>query len=260
VLTKRIIPCLDVRDGRVVKGVRFEGLVDKGDPAAHARRYDEEGADEIVFLDVTATHEGRGAMLEVVARAAEQTFTPLTVGGGVDSEAGVAALLNAGADRVSLNSAVVRDPELLARCAGRWGAQALVVAIDAKRSEAPGNWEVYVRGGRTPTGLSALAWAERVAELGAGEILLTSMDQDGTHAGYDLELVRAVSDAVGVPVIASGGVGTLEHMRAGLVEGGASAVLAASIFHDGKHSIGEVKRFLAQHGVAVRVDPLAEAS
>lgn len=253
-LTKRVIPCLDVRDGRVVKGVRFTDLKDKGDPAEHARRYDEEGADEIVFLDVTATHEGRGAILEVVRRAAEQTFTPLTVGGGVDGEPAVEALLDAGADRVSFNSAAVRDPELVTRCAGRWGSQAIVVAIDAKRAERPGNWEVYVRGGRTPTGLSALAWAERVASSGAGEILLTSMDRDGTQAGYDLELVRAVSDAVGVPVIASGGVGTLDHLRAGLVEGGASAVLAASIFHDGTHTIGEVKRYLASHGVPVRLE------
>lgn len=251
-LTKRIIVCLDVRDGRVVKGVNFVGLQDKGDPAEHARRYDAEGADEIALLDITATTEGRRAMLDVVRRTAESTFTPLTVGGGVRSEADVAALLDAGADKVSINSAVVDDPDLVRRCADRWGSQAIVVAIDARRAASAGDWEVLTHGGRTRTGLFARAWAERVARAGAGEILLTSMDRDGTLAGYDLPLLDAVARAVSVPVIASGGAGTLAHLVEAVRDGGADAVLAASIFHDGTHSIAEAKSFLARAGVAVR--------
>src|SRR5260221_6524454 len=232
-LAKRVIVCLDVRDGRVVKGVNFVALRDAGDPVEHARRYDVGGADEITFLDITASPEGRGAMLDVVARTADVTRTPLTVGGGVRNVDDVRALLLAGADKVSINSSAVKTPDLVRRSADAWGDQAIVVAIDAKRNAERGRWEVYVHGGRTPTGLDAVVWAETAARSGAGEILLTSMDRDGTRAGYDLALTRAVSDAVGVPVIASGGVGTLEHLREGLVEGGASAVLAASIFHDG---------------------------
>jgi cyclase len=259
VLAKRIIPCLDVKDGRVVKGVKFVDLRDKGDPAEHARRYDEEGADEITLLDITASHEGRRAMLDVVARTADATFTPLTVGGGVKTESDVEALLAAGADKVSLNTAAVSDPELVRRCAERWGRQAIVVAIDAKRREradgdegAATDWEVVTHGGRSRTGLSVRAWAGRVAELGAGEILLTSMDRDGTLDGYDLDLLRAVADAVDVPVIASGGAGRLEHLRDAVISGHASAVLAATIFHDGTCSIGEAKAFLAAAGVSVR--------
>jgi cyclase len=256
-LTKRIIPCLDVKDGRVVKGVNFVDLVDKGDPAEHARRYDAEGADEIALLDITATHEGRRAMLDVVARTAEATFTPLTVGGGVQSEGDVEALLEAGADKVSLNSAAVRDPDLVARCARRWGSQAIVVAIDVKRTADARNWEVYTRGGRTNTGLSALAWMEQVVDLGAGEILLTSMDRDGTLAGYDLDLLRAVRPLAAVPVIASGGAGTLEHLL-DAARLGASGVLAASIFHDGTFTIGQAKAFLARAGIPMRT-PRVEA-
>jgi len=251
-LTKRIIPCLDVRDGRVVKGVNFVDLVDKGDPAEHARRYDEDGADEITLLDITATTEGRRAMLDVVARTAEVTLTPLTVGGGIGSEADVEALLEAGADKVSLNSAAVVDPSLIERCAKRWGTQAIVVAIDVKR-ESPGSWEVYTRGGRNRSGLSAIDWASRVVSLGAGEILLTSMDRDGTLGGYDLDLLRAIHEIATVPVIASGGAGTLEHLL-DAARVGASGILAASIFHDGTYSVGEAKRFLARHGIAMRTD------
>lgn len=252
-LTKRIIPCLDVKDGRVVKGVRFVDLVDKGDPAEHARRYDEEGADEITLLDITATVDGRRAMLDVVRRTADVTFTPLTVGGGINSEADVEALLEAGADKVSLNSAAVRDPALLEACAKRWGTQAIVVAVDVKRAETPGTWDVYVRGGRTRTDLTALEWITRVIGLGAGEILLTSMDRDGTLAGYDLELLRAVHAVASVPVIASGGAGNLDHLVDAAREG-ASGILAASIFHDGTYRIGEAKRYLADRGVPMRVE------
>jgi len=249
-LAKRVIPCLDVKDGRVVKGVRFEGLRDAGDPVEQAARYDREGADEVAFLDIAASPEGRGALVDVVTRTADVLRIPLTVGGGVRSEDDVRALLAAGADKVSINTAVVRTPELVERAAGAWGSQAIVVAIDARRRE--GGWEVFVNGGRTATGLDAIAWAEKVALLGAGEILLTSMDRDGTLSGYDIALTRAVSDAVSIPVIASGGVGKLEHLLAGVVEGRASAVLAASIFHDGTHAIGEVKQYLGTHGVPVR--------
>lgn len=261
-LTKRIIPCLDVKDGRVVKGVKFVDLVDKGDPAEHARRYDEEGADEIALLDITATTEGRRAMLEVIRRTADETFTPLTVGGGVRAEADVEALLEAGADKVSLNSAAVSEPELVRRCADRWGSQAIVVAMDVRRTlpsgvgpgspAIPTNWEVVTHGGRTRTGLSAREWAERVAQLGAGEILLTSMDRDGTLSGYDIELLRMIAETVSVPIIASGGAGTLEHLRDGIALGHASAVLAASIFHDGTYRIGEAKAFLTGAGIPMR--------
>jgi len=256
-LARRIIPCLDVRAGRVVKGVAFVDLRDAGDPVECATRYDASGADEIALLDITASHEGRGTWLDVVSKTAEATFVPLTVGGGVREAADVRALLSAGADKVSINTAAVKDPSLLERCAGSWGSQAIVVAIDAKRAADGKSWEVYIHGGRTATGLDALAWAQKAVGLGAGEILLTSMDRDGTKEGYDLELTRAVADAVGVPVIASGGVGTLEHLRQGLVEGRADAALAASIFHMGQHTIGEAKRYLAQHGVPVRLEQAA---
>jgi cyclase len=252
-LAKRVIPCLDVREGRVVKGVNFVGLRDAGDPVACAQRYDEAGADEITFLDITASHEGRGTILDIVARTADVTFTPLTVGGGVRSIEDVRALLAAGADKVSINSSAVRTPELILRASDAWGAQAIVVAIDAKRRPDGSGWEVFVHGGRTPTGLDALQWAEEVVRFGAGEILLTSMDRDGTQVGYDLPLTRAVSDAVTVPVIASGGVGTLDHLREGLMDGHASAVLAASIFHDGVYTIAQAKAYLARSGVPVRL-------
>jgi cyclase len=259
-LAKRVIPCLDVKNGRVVKGVRFEGLRDAGDPVEQAARYDREGADEVAFLDIAASPEGRGALVDVVTRTADALRIPLTVGGGVRSEDDVRALLAAGADKVSINTAAVSTPEVVERAAGSWGSQAIVVAIDARRRE--GGWEVFVNGGRKATGLDALAWAEKVALLGAGEILLTSMDRDGTLSGYDIALTRAVSDAVPIPVIASGGVGELEHLLAGVVEGRASAVLAASIFHDGTHSVGAVKRYLASHGVPVRPadEPLSRPS
>ena len=255
-LAKRVIPCLDVQGGRVVKGVRFVGLRDAGDPVEQARRYDAEGADEVAFLDISASHEGRGTLLDVVARTADAIFVPLTVGGGVRTEEDVRALLAAGADKVSINTAAVKTPALVRSCSDAWGAQAIVVAIDAKR-RVGGGWGVFIHGGRTDTGLDAVPWAEQAAQLGAGEILLTSMDRDGTCSGYDLELTRAVADAVAIPVIASGGVGTLDHLRAGLIEGRASAVLAASIFHDGTCSIGEAKRFLMAAGVPVR--PMLES-
>jgi cyclase len=258
VLTKRIIPCLDVKGGRVVKGVNFVGLRDAGDPVEVARRYDEGGADEICLLDITASHEGRGTLLDLIARTADVTSTPLTVGGGVRSVEDVHALLGAGADKVSINTAAVKTPEVVQQASKRWGAQAIVVAIDARRREGQkAEWEVFIHGGRTPTGLDAVRWAEEMVRFGAGELLLTSMDRDGTKAGYDLELTRAVSDAVSVPVIASGGVGTLEHLRQGLVEGRADAVLAASIFHDGLHTIAQVKEHLARAGVPVRLEAAA---
>lgn len=250
-LAKRIVPCLDVRDGRVVKGVNFVGIRDAGDPVECALRYDADGADEITFLDITASHEGRMAFLDVIERTAEGVFTPLTVGGGVRAPDDVRDLLHAGADKVSINTAAVNDPDLVARVAGAWGCQALVVAIDARRRP-EGGWEVFTHGGRRGTGLDALDWAQRVAELGAGEILLTSMDRDGTKRGYDIELTRAVSERVAVPVVASGGVGTLEHLREGLDEGRANAALAASIFHDAVHTIAEAKEYLRGHGVVVR--------
>jgi cyclase len=264
-LAKRIIPCLDVKEGRVVKGVRFVGLRDAGDPVEAARRYDEGGADEITFLDITASHEKRAIILDVVARTAEGIFTPLTVGGGVRTEEDIHALLHAGADKVAINTTAVEHPELVERAAGRWGNQAIVVAIDARRrpkaegDDSPPSWTVFTHGGRQDTGLDVVAWAETIVARGAGEILLTSMDRDGTMNGYDLELTRAVAEAVSVPVIASGGVGTLEHLRAGLVEGKADAVLAASIFHDGKYSVGEARAYLASKGVAVRPPRVASA-
>jgi cyclase len=258
-LAKRVIPCLDVQGGRVVKGVRFVELRDAGDPVEQARRYDLEGADEVALLDIGASHEGRGTLLDVVSRTADAVFVPLTVGGGVRTQDDVQALLAAGADKVSINTAAVKMPSLVRRCSDAWGAQAIVVAIDAKKREL-GGWGVFVHGGRTDTGLDAVRWAEQAVALGAGEILLTSMDRDGTCSGYDLDLTRAVSDAVGVPVIASGGVGTLDHLRAGLVQGHASAVLAASIFHDGTSSIGDAKRFLADAGVPVRLVKPSERS
>jgi cyclase len=252
-LAKRLIPCLDVKEGRVVKGVRFVGLRDAGDPVEAARRYDAAGADEITFLDITASHEDRGTLLDVVERTAEMIFTPLTVGGGVRAEADIKALLDAGADKVAINTAAVNDPDLIRRAADRWGSQALVVAIDARRRADDSGWTVVTHGGRKDTGLDAVAWAATIVARGAGEILLTSMDRDGTRNGYDLALTRAVAEAVPVPVIASGGVGTLEHLCAGLVEGKADAALAASIFHDGVYSIAEAKEFLAGRGVPVRL-------
>jgi cyclase len=236
----------------VVKGVKFVGLRDAGDPVEQARRYDEQGADEIAMLDITASHEKRGTMLDVVAETADVTTTPLTVGGGVRSEADVKALLDAGADKVCINTTAVKRPEVVQQCAGAWGSQAIVVAIDAKKRDDGRGWDVFIEGGRTNALLDAVNWAEQVARFGAGEILLTSMDRDGTQEGYDLELTRAVADAVPVPVIASGGVGSLEHLRAGLVEGRASAALAASIFHDERLSIAEAKEYLFGRGVPVR--------
>src|SRR3954467_7070546 len=250
-LAKRIIPCLDVRDGRVVKGVNFVGLRDAGDPVEGARRYDAEGAAEITFLDITAAIEGRGALLDVVERTADVVFAPVTVGGGVSSAADVKALLDAGADKVSVNSAAVRDPQLIAEISAAWGRQVLVLAIDAKRRP-EGGFEVFTHGGRRGTGMDPVEWARRGAELGAGEILLTSMDRDGTKAGYDLELLRALVDAVEIPVIASGGVGTLEHLREGLADAGADAALAASIFHDGMYTVQQAKGYLGTRGVLVR--------
>jgi cyclase len=251
VLAKRVIPCLDVDAGRVVKGVRFRDLQDAGDPVELAGHYDREGADELVFLDITATLEARAATLGVISRTAEQVFIPLTVGGGVRSEDDVRALLAAGADKVSVNSAAVRDPTVLARCAERFGTQCVVVAIDAKRRD--GGWEVFVDAGRTSTGRDAVVWAaEATARYGAGEVLVTSMDRDGTGEGYDLELLRAIAGAVAVPVVASGGASVPAHFAEALTEGGADAVLAASRFHDGELTIREVKEHLAAHGIPVR--------
>ncbi|WP_273521065.1 imidazole glycerol phosphate synthase subunit HisF [Rhodosalinus sediminis] len=250
-LKTRVIPCLDVADGRVVKGVNFVDLVDAGDPVEAAIAYDAAGADELCFLDINATHENRGTMFDVVRRTAEHCFMPLTVGGGVKGPEDVRALLLAGADKVSFNSAAVADPTVVARAADRFGSQCIVVAIDAKRV-GPGKWEIFTHGGRRATGVDALDFARRVEREGAGEILLTSMDRDGTKSGFDLELTRAVVDAVGIPVIASGGVGTLDHLVAGIETGGASAVLAASIFHFGTYSIAEAKAHMAAAGLAVR--------
>jgi cyclase len=255
VLATRVIPCLDVDGGRVVKGVRFVDIRDAGDPVELAARYDREGADELVFLDITASSDERDTMLHVVERVAEEVFIPFTVGGGIRSVEDVRRLLRAGADKVSLNTAAVNEPDIVALAADEFGAQCIVVAIDARRRAAddPGaGWEVVTHGGRTPTGLDAIEWAARVCELGSGEILLTSMDRDGTQAGYDLELLRALGAAVPVPVVASGGVGTLEHLYEGVARGGASAVLAASIFHFGQHSVREAKRYLAERGIVTR--------
>ncbi|MCZ7585941.1 MAG: imidazole glycerol phosphate synthase subunit HisF [Deltaproteobacteria bacterium] len=248
---KRIIPCLDVHDGRVVKGVNFVGIVDAGDPVEAARAYDRQGADEIVFLDITASHEKRKAIFSVVEQTAAEVFVPLTVGGGISTVDDIRDLLLAGADKVSINTAGVRDPGLIERAARQLGSQCIVVAIDARR-RGDGGYEVVVVGGRETTGLEAVAWARRAQELGAGEILLTSMDRDGTKDGFDLDLTRRVADAVSIPVIASGGVGTLEHFREGLVDGGADAALAASVFHFGTYTVGDVKNYLRAGGVEVR--------
>jgi cyclase len=277
-LCKRLIPCLDVKDGRVVKGVRFVELRDAGDPVAAAQAYDAQGADELVFLDITASHEGRATMLDVVRRTAEGIYMPLTVGGGVRSLEDIRTLLRAGADKVSLNTAALERPAVIEEAAHAFGSQCIVVAIDALRGAAegepsafkrevsggvsspsaaprPATWRVYTHGGRRPAGRDAVQWAREVERLGAGEILLTSMDRDGTGTGYDLALTRAVSEAVSVPVIASGGVGRLEHLREGVVEGRADAVLVASLFHFGQHTIQEAKRYLHEHGVPVRIEP-----
>ena len=251
-LKTRIIPCLDVANGRVVKGVNFVDLVDAGDPVAAARAYDAAGADELCFLDILATEENRGTLFDLVTRTAEQCFMPLTVGGGVRSHRDVRALLLAGADKVSFNSAAVADPDVVARAADRFGSQCIVVAIDAK-TVGPGRWEIFTHGGRRATGIDAVAFAREVVAKGAGEILLTSMDRDGTRAGFNLALTRAVSDAVSVPVIASGGVGTLDHLVDGVLLGGASAVLAASIFHFGDFTIAQAKAHMAAAGIPVRL-------
>jgi cyclase len=246
-----VIPCLDVDAGRVVKGVNFVGIRDAGDPVELAARYDADGADELVFLDITASSDARDTMVQVVEQVAETVFIPFTVGGGVRSVEDARRLLRAGADKVSFNTAAVNDPDVVRAGAQEYGAQCIVVAIDARRTT-EGGWEVVTHGGRTPTGLDAIAWAERVCTLGAGEILLTSMDRDGTKAGYDIDLLQAMGDAVSVPIIASGGVGTLEHLYEGAAAGGAAAVLAASIFHFGQHSVREAKDYLAERGVVIR--------
>ncbi|MBC7781520.1 MAG: imidazole glycerol phosphate synthase subunit HisF [Proteobacteria bacterium] len=255
-LAKRIIPCLDVAGGRVVKGINFVDLRDAGDPVEVARRYDEQGADELTFLDITASSDARSTLLSMVEAVAAQVFIPLTVGGGVRSVADVRALLNAGADKVSINTAAVQTPELVQQAAGRYGAQCIVVAIDAKRvvdtPDAAPRWEVFTHGGRRATGLDALDWGLQMQDYGAGEVLLTSMDRDGTRIGFDLALTRAFSDALTIPIIASGGVGSIAHMVEGVTQGHADAVLAASIFHYGEHTVGEVKRALEAAGVEVR--------
>ena len=248
----RVIPCLDVTNGRVVKGVNFVGLRDAGDPVELAAKYDLEGADELVFLDITASSDGRDTMVDVVYRTAEQVFIPFTVGGGIRTAADARTMLRAGADKVSVNTAAVHRPSLIGDIAAEFGAQCCVCAIDAKRMADGTGYEVYLHGGRTPTGLDAVAWAEKAAGLGAGEILLTSMDRDGTKEGFDLDLTRRVADAVGVPVIASGGVGTLQHLADGITGGHATGVLAASIFHFGQHTIAEAKAAMAAAGVTVR--------
>jgi cyclase len=252
-LCKRLIPCLDVKDGRVVKGVRFVELRDAGDPVAAALAYDAQGADELVFLDITASHEGRATMLDVVRRTAEGIYMPLTVGGGVRSPEDIRTLLRAGADKVSLNTAALERPGLVSEAARAFGSQCIVVAIDAKSTN--GHWEVFTHGGRRPAGRDAVEWAREVETLGAGEILLTSMDRDGTGDGYDIALTRAVAEAVSVPVIASGGAGRLEHLREGLVEGRADAALVATLFHFGQHTVPEAKRYLHARGVPVRLEP-----
>ncbi len=250
-LAKRIIPCLDVDKGRVVKGVQFLDIRDAGDPVEVAKRYDEQGADEITFLDITASHEGRDTTLKTVERMASQVFVPLTVGGGIRKLEDIRNLLNAGADKVSINSAAVTNPEFVQEASQRFGSQCIVVAIDAKRVAA-GRWDIFTHGGRKDTGIDAVAWAIKMAEYGAGEILLTSMDADGTKNGYDLGVVRAVSDAVNVPVIASGGVGNLQHLADGILQGRADAVLAASIFHFGEYTIPQAKAFLRSQGIVMR--------
>jgi cyclase len=260
VLKVRLIPCLDVKDGRVVKGVNFVDLKDAGDPVEAAAAYDTAGGDELCFLDITASHENRDTIFDIVERTAARCFMPLTVGGGVRTTEDIRKLLKAGADKVSINTAAVHRRQFVAEGSDKFGAQCIVVAIDAKRvASDPARWEVFTHGGRNPTGLDAVAYAREVVALGAGEILLTSMDRDGTQAGFDLELTRAVADAVGVPVIASGGVGTLDHLVEGVTQGRASAVLAASIFHYGTFTIGEAKRHMAQAGIPIRMDGVPAA-
>ncbi|HSG11662.1 MAG TPA: imidazole glycerol phosphate synthase subunit HisF [Gammaproteobacteria bacterium] len=255
-LAKRIIPCLDVDAGRVVKGVQFVDIRDAGDPVEIARRYDEQGADELTFLDITASSDQRETMVHVVEQVAGEVFIPLTVGGGIREVGDIRRMLNAGADKVGINTAAVFNPEFVKEAAQRFGSQCIVVAIDAKRTNAEGEppkWEIFTHGGRKPTGIDAVEWAQRMTAYGAGEILLTSMDRDGTRDGFDLELTRAVSDAVDVPVIASGGVGNLQHLADGVTLGHADAVLAASIFHFGEHTVGEAKQYMAQQGIEVRL-------
>lgn len=255
-LAKRIIPCLDVENGRVVKGVQFVDIRDAGDPVEVAKRYDEQGADEITFLDITATHEGRDTMVHTVEKMASQVFIPLTVGGGIRTCEDIRTMLNAGADKVSINSAAVKNPDFVREAAERFGSQCIVVAIDAKKVSQPGEpdrWEIFTHGGRKPTGIDAVEWARKMVDLGAGEILLTSMDQDGVKSGYDIGVTRAISEAVHVPVIASGGVGNLDHLVEGCIEGKADAVLAASIFHFNEYSIPQAKEYMRQHGIEVRL-------
>jgi cyclase len=253
-LAKRIIPCLDVDAGRVVKGVKFVGIRDAGDPVEVAKRYNEEGADELVFLDITASHEERDTMAHVVEQVASQVFIPLTVGGGIREKADIRRMLNAGADKVAINTAAVNRPEFVREAAESFGSQCIVVAIDAKQvNQDPPRWEIFTHGGRKPTGIDAIEWARKMVDYGAGEILLTSMDRDGTRDGFDLALTRAVSEAVSVPVIASGGVGNLEHLADGVQQGKADAVLAASIFHFAEHTIGEAKQCMAERGIEVRL-------
>jgi len=255
-LARRIIPCLDVTEGRVVKGVRFVDLIDAGDPVEIAAAYDDQGADEVTFLDITASSDRREILLDVVRRTAERVFIPLTVGGGIRTLDNIRDLLKAGADKVSINTAAVDKPEFVREASMRFGSQCIVVAIDAKRITGPEkdpSWEIYVHGGRTPTGLDVIEWAAKMEEYGAGEILLTSMDRDGTKDGYDIELTRTISEKVNIPVIASGGVGTLHHLYEGLVEGGASAVLAASIFHFREYTVAEAKKYLSERGVPIRL-------
>ncbi len=255
-LAKRIIPCLDVDQGRVVKGVNFVGIRDAGDPVEIARRYNEQGADEITFLDITASHEGRDTTAHIVERIASEVFIPLTVGGGIRAVDDIRRMLNAGADKVSINSAAVTNPELVREASQRYGAQCIVVAIDAKRVNAagePDRWEIFTHGGRKATGIDAVAWAVKMADYGAGEILLTSMDRDGCKAGFDLGVTRAISEAISIPVIASGGVGNLQHLVDGVLLGKADAVLAASIFHFGEHTVPEAKRYMQANGIEVRL-------
>ncbi len=254
-LAKRIIPCLDVTAGRVVKGINFVGLRDAGDPVGIAARYDEQGADELAFLDITASSDHRDLILPIIEAVAAQVFIPLTVGGGVRSVDDVRRLLNAGADKVSINTAAVRNPQLVAEATGRYGSQCIVVAVDAKRVPGPGplRWQVYTHGGRSPSGLDALEWGRKMEQFGAGEILLTSMDRDGTRQGFDLELTRAFSDALAIPVIASGGVGSLDHLADGVLRGHADAVLAASIFHYGEYTVRQAKQLMAARGIEVRL-------